>query len=105
MKRVMLGIAAGLFLTGVGSVFEAVAGPRNYDLGILMYQPHPFAGPVAPTAWPLHLGPAPASNALPPPVRKRPTAAMPAMSRFILAPLGACLARLFVARLVYSSSR
>ena len=72
MKRVMLGIAAGLFLTGVGAAFEAVAGPRNYDLGILMYQPHPFAGPVAPTAWPLRLGPVPAAAPAPGPARPRP---------------------------------
>ncbi len=74
MKRVMLGIAAGLFLTGVGTVLEAVAGPRNYDLGILMYQPHPFAGPVPPTAWPLRLGPVPAAAAAPRPARSLPAA-------------------------------
>ncbi len=67
----MAGIAAaGLLLTGGGAAFEAVAGPRHYDIGILMYQPHPFAGPVAPTAWPQHLGPAPA--AAPGPARPRP---------------------------------
>ena len=69
MKRFMLGMAAGLFLTGVGAALEAVAGPRQYDLNILMQQPHPFAGPVAPTVWPLHLGPAPAPA--PGPARSR----------------------------------
>ncbi len=71
MKRFMLGMAAGLFLTGVGAAFEAVAGPRQYDLNILMHQPHPFAGPVAPTAWPLHLGPVPQAAPAPGPARPR----------------------------------
>ena len=72
MKRLMAGIAAaGLFLAGEGTAFEAVAGPRHYDIGILMYRPHPFAGPVAPTAWPSHLGPVPAAPA-PGTARPRP---------------------------------
>ncbi len=75
MKRVMLGIAAGLFLTGWGTAFEAVAGPRQYDLNILMQQPHPFAGPVAPTVWPLRLGPVPQAAPAPGPARPRPAAA------------------------------
>ena len=71
MKRLMAGmVAAGLFLAGGGAAFEAVAGPRHYDLGILMYQPHPFAGPVAPTAWPSLLGPAPTAPG-PAPARYR----------------------------------
>ncbi len=78
MKRYMVGIAAaGLFLTGVGTAFEAVAGPRNYDLGILMYQPHPFAGPVAPTVWPTHLGPVPQAAQAPGPARPRPATEEP----------------------------
>ncbi|MFB3151072.1 MAG: hypothetical protein ACE10M_10965, partial [Alphaproteobacteria bacterium] len=74
MKRLMLGMAAGLFLTVGGTAFEAVAGPRQYDLNILMQQPHPFAGPVAPTAWPTLLGPAPAAAAAPGRARSRPAA-------------------------------
>ncbi len=66
MKRLMAGMAAvGLFLAGGGTAFEAVAGPRHYDIGILIYQPHPFAGPVAPTAWPSLLGPVPAAAPAP----------------------------------------
>ena len=81
MKRFMAGIAAaGLFLTGGGAAFEAVAGPRHYDIGILMYQPHPFAGPVAPTAWPQRLGPAPAAP--PGPARPRPRPAVEDASFF-----------------------
>ena len=73
MKRLMAGIAAaGLFLAGEGTAFEALAGPRHYDIGILMYRPHPFAGPVAPTAWPSHLGPVPAAAPAPGPARPRP---------------------------------
>ncbi|MCZ6744645.1 MAG: acyloxyacyl hydrolase [Alphaproteobacteria bacterium] len=75
MKRLMLGMAAaGLFLTVGGTAFEAVAGPRQYDLNILMQQPHPFAGPVAPTAWPLRLGPVPQAAPAPGPARPRPAA-------------------------------
>ena len=76
MKRLMLGMAAaGLFLTVGGTAFEAVAGPRQYDLNILMQQPHPFAGPVAPTVWPLRLGPVPQAAPAPGPARPRPAAA------------------------------
>jgi lipid A 3-O-deacylase len=74
MKRFMVGIAAGLFLTGWAATFEAAAGPKHYDLGILMHRPHPFAGPVAPTAWPSLLGPAPAATPAPDPARSRPAA-------------------------------
>ena len=75
MKRLMVGIAAaGLLLSGGGAAYEAAAGPRHYDIGILMHQPHPFAGPVAPTVWPLHLGPAPQAASAPG-ARPRPAAA------------------------------
>ena len=53
-------VAAVLFLACWGTAFEASSGgPRYYDLNILMYQPHPFAGPQAQPAWPSLLGPAP----------------------------------------------
>ncbi len=56
----MLNIAAaGVFLAGWGTAFEtATGGPRYYDLNLLMHQPHPFANPQAPPAWPSLLGPA-----------------------------------------------
>ena len=55
--------AAGLFLACWGTAFEASSGsPRYYDLNILMNQPHPFADPEAPPAWPSLLGPAPVTR-------------------------------------------
>ncbi len=65
----MLSIAAaGVFLAGWGIAFEASSGsPRYYDLNILMYQPHPFAGPRAPPAWPSLRGPAPVAQPAPGP--------------------------------------
>ena len=67
MKRRMRRIVtAGLFLACWGAAFEASSGsPRYYDLNILMQQPHPFAGPQAPPAWPSLLGPAPAPRSAP----------------------------------------
>ncbi len=72
----MLSIAAaGVFLAGWGTAFEtATGGPRYYDLNILMQQPHPFAGPQAPPAWPSLLGPVPAAAPAPGPARPRPAA-------------------------------
>ena len=59
-------VAAGLFLACWGTAFEATSGsPRYYDLNILMHQPHPFAGPQAPPAWPSLLGPAPIAWPIP----------------------------------------
>lgn len=72
MKRFMAGIAAGLLLTGWAATFEAAAGIKHYDLGILMHRPHPFAGPVAPAAWPSLLGPAPQATPAPARARSRP---------------------------------
>ena len=58
--------AAGLFLACWGTAFEASSGgPRYYDLNILMRQPHPFADPEAPPAWPSLLGPAPVAQPAP----------------------------------------
>ncbi len=59
-------VAAGLFLACWGTAFEASSGsPRYYDVNILMQQPHPFADPGAPPAWPSLLGPAPAARPAP----------------------------------------
>ena len=83
MKRYMLGMAAtGLFLACWGTAFEASSGsPRYYDLNILMNQPHPFANPQAPPAWPSLLGPAPVAQPAPaawPPTPVAQPAASPA---------------------------